>query len=199
MIIKKQQLIKSCHRAVLVFCVMPFVFGCDGDPELLEMYLGINPDKGIVEKVTFTVAGETTGIKDLAKVNELSAINPKRSKIDILAIREFNEILNKAITLYSKGASSEDLEQFNGQLPKVLMFKLMLGTGEKELWSVNLEVGGKKYSFMGTPENGVFKLDLVPVLKKLAQSNEAKDFKPPRIYLNVNYYKPTQRVYVWSF
>ena len=47
------------------------------------------------------------------------------------------------------------------------MFKLMLGIGEKAFWSVSLEIGHKKYSFMGTPENGVFKLDLVPILKNL--------------------------------
>ena len=190
---------KACGRTLFVFCVVLFLLGCDGEPELFEMYLGINPDKGIVEKATFTVAEGTVNIKNLTKVNELSAINPQRSKIDILAIQEFSQILNKAVKLYSKDAATEMLEQFGGQRPKVLMFKLMLGIGEKAFWSVSLEIGHKKYSFMGTPENGVFKLDLVPILKKLAQANESEGSKPPRIYLNVNYYQPSQSVYVWSF
>lgn len=70
----------KAYKWTALVCMMPFLFGCNEDLELFEMYLGINPDKGIVEKATFTVAEGTVNIKNLTKVNELSAINPKREK-----------------------------------------------------------------------------------------------------------------------
>ncbi len=200
-------------KRALLFLIIPFLFGC-GD--YLEVYLKINPQKGKIEKIIVTqsvVDIYSPGEPTLKHLERFSIINKKMSRINVLSFDdEFYEGVGLANTLsfaslYSRNLS-EDIQKNmleklgKKDIPRTFPFRLRLDVDNAEsIKSVSLEIAGKKYPFKkNREEEGLYQMNLVPVLKSEAIQNyvsaaiagriQAKEISPknlPEVYLNVSY------------
>lgn len=190
----------------ILLCITPLLFGCDEDAQGIEIFLSVNPDKSLVEKMTLKIGDkETKTIKSLDKINEISAISGKMTKINLLAIPEIKEVLYNALMLYAEDASPEILVDFEGKPPKSLPLNVIVAIGEKSLLSAELKISKKRYHF-SAKFNDVVSLDLAPVLKNktvrhylASDASDDKSNKAVEILLFLYYSDPVRSVYVWNF